>query len=517
MEPVPDPNNSTFNAKHALIAVAAALGLGLIFDILFFGKLPGISFPIFIALTISVLMVAGLRQRRELPRTALYMIPPILFFSSMVYIRASEFLTFLNVVITLYLLGLFVSLVLRPKLAGYGFKEYLALMVEVPLGAIRKVGNTVQPLLPRRGLMSRYKELKHIVRGVLVTLPVLLLFVALFSSADLVFRGYVDELFNFSISSDLFWQLFWFLAVAVAFIGLFGLLGGRSDHSNQYNVVKPAKIRFGLVETSILFGALNALFLIFIAVQVTYLFGGASNVVGGDFTYAEYARKGFFELIAVAAISMLLIFTTERLLLREREKHDAKFKLLAGLLIAQVLIIMASAFKRLNLYESAYGFTSLRLYSYIFIIWLAVVFFVQLYKIFADRRENEFALAVFISVLALLASLNFMNADGLVARKNIDRFEKTGRLDVKYLETLSDDATTEVTSLLDVEDEKLRASVASSLYNRREALRAAKSDGWQSYNLTRSAALSALDKRSELLDRHKHVITDPSYRGPGQE
>jgi hypothetical protein len=338
----------------------------------------------------------------------------------------------------------------------------------------------------------------------------------LFSSADLVFRGYVDDLFNFHISSDLFWQIFWLLAVACAFIGLLGLLNnGPEPENSDKPAAKPAAGKFGLVETSILFGALNVLFLIFIAIQVTYLFGGSANVVGGAFTYAEYARKGFFELVAVAGLSLLLIFVTERILLRERETHDKRFKLLSGLLIAQVLIIMVSAFKRLNLYEQAYGFTSLRLYSYIFIIWLAVVFLVLLYKIFAGRRENEFALTMFIGVLALLATFNFLNVDGTVARKNIDRYEQTGRLDVRYLDDLSDDAVIQVTRLLESDDDKLRDNVAASLYDRRQVLRSAENTSWQSYNLTRSAALSALDERAELLEQGKQNA-DPSYKGPGQ-
>lgn len=331
MTTVPDQANRNLTAKRALLAVAAALGMGLVFDILFFGKLPGISFPIYTSLTLVALIVAALRQRRDLPRQALYLIPPILFFSSMVYLRASEFLTFLNVVMTLYLLGLFVSLVLRPKLFNYGFSDYLVLMLRLPLRVLAKIGDVLRPLMSQLGIVSQRGEMKHITRGVLITLPVLLLFAALFSSADLVFRGFVDDLFSFQISSDVFWHLFWILSVTAIFLGLFGLLAGKAGDSEQEIGTKPAVGRFGLVESSILLGSLNVLFLIFIAIQVTYLFGGTANVVGGDFTYAEYARKGFFELVAVAGLSLLLIFVTERLLLRERETHDFKFKLLTGL------------------------------------------------------------------------------------------------------------------------------------------------------------------------------------------
>ncbi len=517
MTTVPDQSNHSLTLKRALVAVAAALGMGLVFDILFFGKMPGISFPIYTGLTLIALIVAGLRQRRDLPKQALYLIPPILFFSSMVYLRASEFLTFLNVVMTLYLLGLFVSLVLRPKLFNYGFGDYLVLMLKLPLRVLGKIGDVLRPLMSQLGIVSKRGEMRHLTRGVLITLPVLLLFAALFSSADLVFRGFVDDLFNFQISSDVFWHLFWILSVTAVFLGLFGLLAAKPGDSEHELGTKPAAGRFGLVESSIMLGSLNVLFLIFIAIQVTYLFGGTANVVGGDFTYAEYARKGFFELVAVAGLSLLLIFVTERLLLRERETHDFKFKLLTGLLVAQVVIIMASAFKRLNLYEQAYGFTSSRLYGYVFIVWLAILFAVLLYKIFANRRESEFAFAVFVSLLLLVASFSFLNIDATVARKNIDRYEATGKLDVRYLETLSEDAIPQVTRLLDSEDTKLKNTIAASMYEKREFLRDMEEEGWQSYNLSRGAALDELDKHSVLLLKNKDHLYDPLYKGPGQQ
>ncbi len=515
MTSVPDHDtNDKFAPKRALVFTAAALGLGLVFDILFFEKLPGISFPLFVGLTLASLAIAALHRRRKLPRSALLMVLPILFFSSMVAIRASEFLTFLNIVMTLYLLGMFVSLVMKPRLSAFGFGDYFTQAGRVAAKAIDKIGVTLKPLVPKGGLIGRSKEFSHVMRGALITLPIVLIFVALFSSADLVFRGYVDDLFNFQISSDLFWQIFWLLAVASAFVGLFGLLDSApEDGADKKAALKP--IKFGLVETSILFGALNVLFLVFIAIQVTYLFGGASNVVHGEFTYAEYARKGFFELVAVAGLSLLLISVADRLLLRERETHDIRFKVLSGLLAAQVLIIMVSAFKRLNLYEQAYGFTSLRLYSYIFIIWLALVFLVLLYKIFAGWRESKFAFTVFVAGLALLASFNLLNVDGTVARKNIDRYENTGKLDIRYLDDLSDDAVSQLTRLLDSRDEKLRDNAAAALYLRRKALLSEDKNAWQSYNLTRDSALTALDKHVEQLEKG-HQNADPSYNGPGQ-
>lgn len=517
MEHAPNFQNYGHSGKQrTLVMVAAALGLGIAFDILFFGKLPGISFPIYIVLILACTLAVVRLHGQTAPRTALFMVPLLLFFSSMVYVRANEMLTFFNVVISLYLLGLFVALTLRPWLRAYGVVDYLRVMLDVPLLSIGKGIDTVKTWIAGRSFIAKHKQLPQVIRGVLIAVPVLLVFLALFASADLVFREYVSRLFNFQINGELFWRIVMLLVVAVVSLGAFVLLGGRRQNDKQAESVWSKPSKFGLVETGILFGSLNVLFLSFILVQLAYLFGGAQNVVGGEFTYAEYARKGFFELIAVAGFSLLLLFVTERVLLRQRQMHDLKFKLLSSLLIVQVLVIMVSAVKRLRLYESAYGFTSLRLLSYIFMAWLAVVFIVFLYKILADRRENELAFALFVSVMALFAVINLMNIDGLVANKNIDRYERTGKLDVRYLEGLSDDGVVQFARLLDAEDQKLRSDVANTLYFRRQLL-LSKDDAWQSANATRKAALRVLNDRSGLLEEHKDDFSDPAYRGPGQD
>ncbi|HEU4984063.1 MAG TPA: DUF4153 domain-containing protein, partial [Nitrososphaera sp.] len=149
-----------------------------------------------------------------------------------------------------------------------------------------------------------------------------------------------------------------------------------------------------------------------------------------------------------------------------------------------------------------------------FIIWLAVVFVALLYKIVADKRESALAFAMFVSVMALFVSFNFINVDRLAAQKNIERYQATGKLDLRYIGDLSDDAVTELTVLLDSKDAKLKEAMARHLYVRRQVLLS--NDGpWQSANAARASALKALNERSELLEQNKDAVIDPGYRGPG--
>jgi len=95
----------------------------------------------------------------------------------------------------------------------------------------------------------------------------------------------------------------------------------------------------------------------------------------------------FFELIFVAVISLFLLLVTEKYVFKKEAGHALWFKILSSWLVIQVVLIMISAFTRLSLYEEAYGFTMMRLYSHSFIILLAVIFFLLLYKIHRNKRR----------------------------------------------------------------------------------------------------------------------------------
>ena len=147
---------------------------------------------------------------------------------------------------------------------------------------------------------------------------------------------------------------------------------------------------------------------------------------------------------------------------------------------------MASAFRRLSLYEQAYGFTVLRLYSHVFIIFLAVVFGFLLYKIYKNQEENNFAYHVFLSLIFFLAVMNFFNPEAFVARRNLERFYQTGDLDVFYLSSLSSDALPQTIKILDIADEKLRKDFSCQLYERVQEKNSSSFSSRQAFNLSRA-------------------------------
>ncbi len=500
--------------KQALLITVLSLGLGIVFDTLFYQKLPGLSFPIFTALVLLSLLIVASRSAIRLPTSSVFLMPPILFFATMVSVRAGSLITFLNVAMALFLGGLFLRSVFKPGLKRYVFSEYVEVFLILPIEILARAQKVIAETVTVRGAFKNHRSVVPFIRGVLITLPILLLFVLLFASADLVFRHYTADLFNFRLGDNLFWRTSLVLVVSALFTGILGYISQRPDstsslvQSGNESITTPPIPKLGLVETTMLFGSLNLLFFGFIAVQLRYLFGGQQNITRFGFTYAEYARKGFFELIAVAVLSFVLVFVAEKLLLRKGHRHTARFRFLASALIVQVMIIMASAFSRLVLYENAYGFTSLRLYAHICIVWLAAIFCILLYKIFRNKQEITFTFLMFLSVAGLVVTLNVINVDAFVAKKNIARYESTGKLDKEYLAQLSDDGVAETASLLDAKDPKIRNYFAGRLYERYHDLQQ-KERHWQSKNLSRQAAVDKLRPKESLLERYKPKPPQP--------
>jgi hypothetical protein len=182
----------------------------------------------------------------------------------------------------------------------------------------------------------------------------------------------------------------------------------------------------------------DLLFAAFVAVQVAYLFGGEQNIHIEGYTYAAYARRGFFELLTVAVLSLALVQGQRRLTAATTAIAARWLNVLATVLAGLVLVILASAFQRLALYEAAYGYTTLRVYSHVFMVALATLF--AWLSVTLWWRPERFAIGAFVAMLGFLAALNALDPDRFIAERNLERYAQNGDIDVDYLARLSVDA-----------------------------------------------------------------------------
>ena len=158
------------------------------------------------------------------------------------------------------------------------------------------------------------------------------------------------------------------------------LVGGESPWPPRF---------LGFTETTIILGAINLLFFSFVSIQFRYFFGGEKNIALDGYTYSEYARRGFGELLAVAFFSLFIIMVLSGITKREGKRDRISFSALTGAMTAFIGVILVSSLQRLALYEAAYGFTRLRTYSHICVIWIGILFLaILLLEIFQGRGDN---------------------------------------------------------------------------------------------------------------------------------
>lgn len=474
------------NFARVGVFLVLALFFGFLFDYFFYNQSFGLSFPIYVVLLLAAIFKICFFYRVKVPIGILWLVVPFLFFSIMVCIRANATLTFLNLIGSFLLLLLIVRRLVREKIHEYILVDYVRSAIVFPLQLLEQGKDFFIRHVPEA--LKGQGHLKQIVKGLLMAIPAILIFLLLFSSADLVFNKFITEFINFDSPSLTIMRGIFIVVVSFFFAGLFSFISQNSGAIAP--TVEYHKKYFGVIEASIFFGLLNLLFLLFIVIQFIYLFGGEANITAQGFTYAQYVHKGFFELVLVALISFALIFFAEKSIEKNDKGHLTPFKILTGIFIAQVMVIMASAFMRMSLYENAYGFTELRLYTHIFIGWLAVVSLLLFYKIQFSRKEHNFAFHVFVSLVVFLIGLNLLNPDAFIVRQNIDRHAMTGKLDIYYLVTLSNDALPEMSSVFELPDKSFSELLLRNLNSRRWDL----SPSWQSWNLSRAMALEFSQK-----------------------
>jgi len=449
------------SGRSTLLLFAAAILLGFISVLLFYENNPGLNVPIFAVAIIATVIFIARSETRTIVKSEYILLTLAFLFSTMVFVRESPLLSFFNIVGSFLLFLLVAVSFTGKKISWYALEDFVK-VVFTPLFFLKPFFDAIASLPIFTGKSRDDVKRKEIIRGVVFAGIVVVVFSFLFASADLVFRGFVENIFSFEIDPTLIQRGIMWAFVGAFFLGAFGYAFRTTNLENGEG--KGGLNRFfGALEMKIVLGSMAVLFLGFIILQLTYLFGGESQLLSSGFTYAEYARRGFFELVLVAVLSALIILFTERCVVQKESQHLDSFKLLSGGIVLLVVLILASAFFRLSLYEAAYGFSTIRLYSYAFMIWIGVALVLLASHIFSGDKPQKFAIRVFASVVLLLFVMNVINPDAFIARQNIARFEETGKLDMSYLVSLSNDALPVTIQLLKHTDPLVRESFKSHL------------------------------------------------------
>jgi hypothetical protein len=299
------------------------------------------------------------------------------------------------------------------------------------------IAYVTRPLRPTDGVTAeRRAGLAAVGRGAILAVPVLVVLGLLLASADALFARVIrlDALVG-AIPEDVWAQV---VLVVIGAVGTAGLLHVASTSPGD-PVPGPAR-RLGTTEWTVVLGGVVGLFLVFAGAQVVALSDGGHRVLATEgLTYAEYARTGYFQLLAVAGLTAALLLGLGTL--ADRTTAGRRFVVLAEVAVALTLVILLVAVRRLGLYEDAYGWTMLRLMVKASAVWLAVAFVLLGLRLAGIRPDRAWLLpAVTIAGLLVLLGLNVVNPEAMVARHNLARGDRGRELDSWYLGGLSDDA-----------------------------------------------------------------------------
>ncbi|WP_178075860.1 DUF4173 domain-containing protein [Paenibacillus oralis] len=232
--------------------------------------------------------------------------------------------------------------------------------------------------------------------------------------------------------------------------------------------------------------AINIVYLLFVSLQFTYLFGAWRGVLPDGSSYADYARSGFFELVAVTSINFAILIGTLTLGGEAGKVLRTLNQALLYILVGCSGIMLLSAFTRLVLYQEAYGYTYIRFLVFAFMIFLGLLLVCAGLRI----RFAKIPLAKCFVALGLAAyiAVNYANMDLFIAKKNIERYEATGKIDAVYLAGLSADA---LPWLLNY-SRKAEPELYRQLLERRDVITGIEGPGWQSFNWAKFRAVRAL-------------------------
>ncbi|MEU6015728.1 DUF4153 domain-containing protein [Streptomyces sp. NPDC047515] len=349
------------------------------------------------------------------------------------------------------------ALLVVPALRDAGWPTFLAVVSAVALGSLALHSSRGWPgvLLGSlclfssvtdgvgwgaRGVRERMADsrgwLGAVLRTTAVAVVLLIVFGALFASADAAFADVLGNLVpDVSVGEGL-WRSLLFV------VGLVGALAAAYTAAAPVHwdaiTVRPGRAR-GRLEWALPLMVLNLLFTAFLAVQLTVLLGGYDKVMAEtDLSYSPYARQGFWQLLWATLLTLLVIALALRRAPRGRGSDRTLVRSVLGALCLLTLVVVASALRRMDLYVEAYGLTRLRISVAAVELWLGVVF--VLIMIAGVRGARLLPRAVAASAAVAVLAFGLISPDGLIAEQNVQRYRDDHSIDIDYLQGLSADA-----------------------------------------------------------------------------
>lgn len=389
--------------------------------------------------------------------------------------------------------GVAVMLAIAVLMAGDpGWERLTApLMLRAPVVApLLVVGEAIRRAHELLGLVAtpRYRPL---LRGALLALPVVGLFALILANADPVLATLRDDLADALARLEFVPRLIFFGALLTAALGGCGIALQRGSVRIPAPAEPVRTPRLADTERLVILASVVALFTAFLLLQVSYLFGNAPVIRGSGVTFAEYARQGFAELTTVATLCTLLLAVLDRSAARGPREGWARVAAVA--VVVEVEVLLLSALRRLWLYESAYGFTTARLYAHAYMVGVALFLGLLGWGLSRGLKPGWLARRAAGIAAAAMTVLLYWNHEAWIVQQNVGRFLRTDQLDAPYLVWgLSPNAAPALVRTIPQLPPALAASVRDGLRQRYGRASRGTPCRWFEWNRGREHAVAAL-------------------------
>ncbi len=446
-----------------------------------------VAFAILIAALAAGLLVSGFIRSKA----SQAMVAGSIVFGLLLAIRTETLLTLFN-------FGAALALLVGAALVGRGRDMWNfgpARVVADGLNVIEKA--VVTPVVVAQEAGARYRQWdasessasKEVVRGLMIAGPIVLVLGALLASADVVFESFFTriDLGGGAIFGHLVLAGFG----AWAFIGLLSL-AARQDETYE---IAPSSRSLGSVETAIILGSITALFSVFAVAQLLTILGGADDALArAGLAPKEFARQGFFQLIWVALITVVVVMTVR--VLTNSDQRAAVFAKVGGYAtVALTMLIVAVAVTRIFFYIDDDGMTPRRVYAFVVCLWIGISLLLLVLRLSGWRAEKSWLTAATgVTAVVILLALNAVNPQRLIANNHLDR-ESANLIYHVERNQFQGEGLAILIDGLDRFDPQVRDESTAEIC--REALYRSSDDNqrdWLEFNWGRSQADAAIDR-----------------------
>lgn len=497
--------------------VLGALFLSILHSILFYGQDFGVSVVLFVLPMLLLIMYSLYSKNKVKNAKAFILSIPITLLSLTYALFNNGVLNFINMIAIIVLTTTMITWAIYDKfkfrdafckLFSIVFKPFASIVEGVRVisnNLFKREENVIQ--VNKKPIKER-KVIKQIIIGLVISLPLLIIILALLISADTIFAEILEpikyvimNIFNIKFLSSIYFRAIFIILI---FIYVVAFICSMLKMDSNKKVNNSKGINMQNITMNTVLTVLNIVYFLFSIVQFVYLFTNLGT--NDNFDYATYARRGFFQLMFVTLINFVIIIITN-LNKRETTKGiNIYTKIMNMLLIVFTIIMILSSFLRMYLYEQEYGYTFLRLLVY-FILLTELILAIPTFVYIFNKKISLLKYYIVI-ISTMLVLLNFTNVDRTIARRNVDKYiseinlkDDEAKIDIKYLKRLSVDAIPEIVRLYqNTSDVLLKNNIERYLkYNPKIVLRTNKkirdlfeNKNFQEFNLSQYEAKKAI-------------------------